>query len=300
MADPARDVGLKGGLGEGEEVCAEAGLALLAEEGLDEVVERALEVAQGDALADHEALDLVELRQVGRVGHIAAVDLARADHVDGRLFLLHGVHLGARGLGAQQDVGLAAHVGDVAAAVEDVEGVLHRAAGVVGRRVERGEVVEVGLDLAAGDDLVADAGEDVAHLADDVVDEVLRADGHAAPGQGDVNGAGGHLLFELGGLELLLLGLERRLDGVADLVGHLADDGALLLGELAHAAQGGGEAALLAQDGDADLLEGVAALGILDLGKGVVPQLLELFLETHVSPSRQRGAPVQARAQARL
>ena len=56
----------------------------------------------------------MELRQMGRVGHVAAVHLARGDHVDGQLAVLHRMHLHAGGLGAQQHVGLAAHVALVA------------------------------------------------------------------------------------------------------------------------------------------------------------------------------------------
>ena len=52
---------------------------------LHEVVERALEVAEGDALVDDESLDLRELGQVARVGDVAAVDLAGREHVDRRL-----------------------------------------------------------------------------------------------------------------------------------------------------------------------------------------------------------------------
>ena len=45
------------------------------------VLERALEVGERDAPVDGEALDLVEDREVLRVGRVAAVDAAEGDHV---------------------------------------------------------------------------------------------------------------------------------------------------------------------------------------------------------------------------
>ena len=103
-ANAAGNIRLGRWLGEGEEVGAEAGLALLAEERLDEVVERPLEIAEGDALVHDEALDLMELRQVRGVSHVVTVYLTRTDHVDGRLLVLHGMHLRARGLRAQEHI----------------------------------------------------------------------------------------------------------------------------------------------------------------------------------------------------
>ena len=58
-----------------------------------EVLERALQVAERDALVDDESLDLVELRQMARVGDVAPVDPAGHDDVDGRLLRLHHADL---------------------------------------------------------------------------------------------------------------------------------------------------------------------------------------------------------------
>ena len=63
----AGDVDLDAGLGEGEEVRAQADLALLPEDGSRERQQRALEIGQGDILVDGQALDLVELGRVGGV-----------------------------------------------------------------------------------------------------------------------------------------------------------------------------------------------------------------------------------------
>ena len=89
----------------------------------------------------------------------------------------------------------------VAGEVLDVEGVLEAARGMVGRGVERGEVVVVELDLGPGRDAVAEADEDLDDLGDDLVDEVHVARGATAAGQRDVDGLGGDAPLELGGRE---------------------------------------------------------------------------------------------------
>ena len=78
VADVARDERLDRRLREREVVRDELAPPLLAEQRLQQVVERALEVAERDALVDGEALDLVERRRVRRVRRVAPVDAARA------------------------------------------------------------------------------------------------------------------------------------------------------------------------------------------------------------------------------
>ena len=312
-ADAARDVDLAAGLCEREEVRAVARGALLAEHLADEVVERALEVAEGDALVHDEALDLVELRQVAGIGGVGAEHRARADHVDGRLLLLHGVCLHAGGLGAQQDVGLAIGVDlgvleRAGVVVLDVEGVTGASAGVVERGVERGEVVVARLDVGAVLDGVAHAAEDLLHLLDDLGDEVLGAHvGHAAR-QRHVHRVGGDARLEGRMLELVATVLERRLHAGAHLVGELAHLRALLRRELAHLTEYARERAPLAGDGDANLVESAEvrrppdALGRLGLdGLEVVDDCHPCcpFRSRAPGPPRPRGCDgtsVRARA----
>ena len=83
MAYTARHIDLCRRLGEREVVRTEARFAVGAEHSLAEVVERALQIAERDALVDDKALDLGELGQVAGVCHIATVDFARRHDVDG-------------------------------------------------------------------------------------------------------------------------------------------------------------------------------------------------------------------------
>ncbi len=193
-AEQAFDVELDARLGEREEVRPQTDGAVGPEELAGELVQRALEVGQGDAAVDGQALDLVEHRRVRGV-EVGPVDLAGTDDVDGRRLRLHGAHLDRRGLGAQQQVtdqgpGGRIGAGRVAGAAAfpaaahaartppqrgaliDEEGVVERARGVVVGRVQRREVVVVELELGTLGDPVAQAQEDVLDLADGARDEV--------------------------------------------------------------------------------------------------------------------------------
>ena len=82
----------------------------------------------------------------------------------------HGADLHGRGVRAQDAPAL------------DEEGVLHVARGVVGRRVERVEVVPLGLDPRARAHLEAEAEEDLLDLAAHERERVQRAErGRRAP-----------------------------------------------------------------------------------------------------------------------
>ncbi len=142
----------------------------LAEERLQEVVERALEVAERDALVDGEALDLVERRRVRRVRRVAPVDATERDDVDGRLLRLHRADLRRRRLRAQHRL------------VVEEERLQRRPRRMPEREVERVEVVARRLDLAAVDDRVAESEEDVLDLAPDLGDQVEVAAPHRRAG----------------------------------------------------------------------------------------------------------------------
>ena len=290
----AAHVHLAGRLGEGEEVRAVTRLAVLAKHALNKVVERALKIAKGDALVDDQALDLVELRQVAGVGRVGTIDGARADHVDGRLLRLHGVDLHARGLGAQQHVGLAVGVSlgvcDAAGVVVDhVEGVAGRAARVIHGGVERGEVVVGGVDHGTGLDGVADAAEDVLGLLDDLLDQVLVTDLRTDARQRDVDGLVLQCVLEGGGLHLGGALVEHALNQLAHLVGALAHHGTILGGELAHHAHQASDAALAAEQLNARGLELCGVVGACDELFGLFLEFDQIINQTHVFPFVSRA-----------
>jgi hypothetical protein len=120
-------------------------------------------------LVHGQALDLVEDRAVGGVERVAAEALARAHHVQRQRAGQHRPDLYRRGVGAQH------HPGPIGAAgPRDEERVLHLAGRVIGREVERVEVVPLGLGLGPLGDLVAHRDEHVG--------QPLRQRGHRVPG----------------------------------------------------------------------------------------------------------------------
>ena len=133
-----------------------------------------------------EPFDLVEDRRVRGVERIVAVHLAGDDDAHRRRLLLHGANLHRRGVRAQQQAiarGLALLSGDE-------ERVLRVARRMVRRKVQRLEVVVVGLDLGTFADGVAhrlEDGDDFVHHAQH---RMLDADGAVNAGEGDVEAFG--------------------------------------------------------------------------------------------------------------
>ena len=192
LGPAAADVDLGRGLGEREVAGAEAHRHVVAlEVGAHEVDQAALEVAHVGAPVDQQALDLVEHRRVGGVA-VAAVGAAGRDDPERRLARLHGADLHRAGVRAQQQWPA------VALGLE-VEGVEHLPGGVLGRDVERLEIVPVVLDVRAFGDREAHVGEDRHDLLGGLADRVDPPLLPLARRQGDVD----PLRLELG--------VERRL-----------------------------------------------------------------------------------------
>jgi hypothetical protein len=102
-AEDATDLHVGAWFGEGEEAGEEAGFDVVAEEGLHGVIERALEVGEGDVGVDGEAFDLMEDGGVGGVGGVVAVDFAGNDDADGWGLDDHGADLHRAGVGAHEE-----------------------------------------------------------------------------------------------------------------------------------------------------------------------------------------------------
>ena len=86
---------------------------------------------------------------------VRAEHLARGENLNRRLLLFHHVNLPRRGLGAEQEL------------IAQIKSILHVARRVVLRRVERGEVVVIRLDLRALVNLKAHARKGFDHLISD-------------------------------------------------------------------------------------------------------------------------------------
>ena len=165
------------------------------------------------------------------------------------------MHLNTARLRAQQHVRLAAHGSFVTRAVHDVKRVLHAAAGMVGRCIERREVVIIGFDLGPFGHRVAKAQEHVADFLGHAIDQMARAQLLHAARQRDVDRRRIDAGFQLGCSQRLLALLKRFFHDLAGFVHCFAHFSALLFRDLAHVAQVAGQRARLAHDRHAHRIE---------------------------------------------
>ena len=130
---------------------------------------------------------------------------------------------------------------------------MHLARRVAGREVEGGEIVVVGLDVRPLGDAEAEIGEDGGDLVDDLADRMDAAGLQrcATHRQGDVDRLRGQPVDEVLLLEDGAAGGERLADPVLEAVQRRSHDLALLRRHGAEALHQFGNAALLAQRGDA-------------------------------------------------
>ena len=189
---------------------------------------------------DRERLDLVEDGRVLRARRVPPVRAPGYGDVDRRLPRLHDADLPRRRVRPQQRV------------VVDVERVPRRPRRVCQRLVERVEVVPDRLHLAAVDDLVAEAEEDVLGLAHDLREGMEVPERRAVSRQRDVEA--------LGGVEPPCP-LERRLplvDRGLEALAHGVQRHAGL--PVTHLAQRELQLALAAEEADAHLVERVEGI----------------------------------------
>ena len=240
-------------------------------------------MAHVGALVDHQPLDLVEH---GRVGHVvvAAVGAARRDDPVRRRLGLHVANLHRRGVGPEQHA-LARLVGT------EIEGVVHLPRRVLGRDVERREIVEVVLDVGPFDDPEAHVGEDRDQLVQHLADGMNGADRLRARRQGDVHPLGREALVQV-------RPLQRRaacVDGIGQLALDLVEPRAGLLAgvdiEPAQALHRLGERRFLAERRDTGLLQRGQVAGRLDPGQHALFQGVEVFQ----GPYSGGRAPVERR-----
>ena len=161
------------------------------------------------------------LMKDGRFAHrdlIAPVDAAARQHSQRRLPTLHRSNLHVRGVRAQQELI------DI-----EKERVLHVARGMIGREIERLEVVPIRFHFGPRIERVAHLQENLLELAPNDRDRMQVTEGREAGGEGDVEGPLAHL-FLRGDLRGFFV--ERRFDAIAQLVQRIADGSLLFFRDL--------------------------------------------------------------------
>ena len=163
---------------------------------------------------------------------------------------------------------LMAPLGPASRGALHVEGVVLLARGVLGRDVELGEIVVVGLDVRPFGDGEAHVGEDldhlVEHLADGVDAPVLQRPG--AHGQRHVGLLAGEAGRERAALQLGLAAFQRLADARLEAVDRLPEGLALVARQGAQRRHQLRDAPLLAERGDAHALDRREIGGSRDLG----------------------------------
>ncbi len=169
-------------------------------------------------LVDHQTLDLVEHRRVGLVG-IEPVRAPGNDDADRRLLRLHGADLHRRGMRAEQ------HARAVLLRVEE-ERVVHLARRVSLGKIERGEIVVVGLDVRPLGDGEAEVGENRGDLVDHLADRMDAAgfERRGAERQRDIDNVLRHLPRQRDIAERYAAIGDRRVDAILHAVQRRAHD----------------------------------------------------------------------------
>ena len=123
------------------------------------------------------------------------------------------------------------------------------------RNVQRLKVVVIQLNLRTLSDREAQTEENLLELVEHDVQRMLLADDNVLAGEGNVDGFGFELLLQRRLLDELLLLVDDGLDLRANVVNQLADNRALLCGDVLHALEQSGQLALLAEELDTRIVE---------------------------------------------
>ena len=163
----AAEIHFEARLGVSEIVRTKTRLRVLAEQRREDVVEQRLQVAHRDVLVDVQALELVEVRAVRRIGRVAAINAPGRDDADRRLDLSASCGFApttcACGAGISPR-GVFLVTLPKRARVREIKRVLRIARRMIGGRVERIETVVLGFNFRAVRDGEADFAQDPAHL----------------------------------------------------------------------------------------------------------------------------------------
>ncbi len=143
---------------------------------------------------------------------------------------------------------------------------MHLARRMLFREVERGEVMEVVFDVRAFGHFEAHVGEDGDHFVHDLERRVDAALGARRGRQGQVDALLFQALGQVSGFEVRLAGVQHGLHGIAHRIDGRARGLALLRRQGAERLEQAGDAAGLAQRGDADGVERGQVVGGFDFG----------------------------------
>ena len=211
----------------------------------------------------------MEHRRVGLV-RVAAIDAAGRDDAKWRLLLKHGADLHRARMGAEYRPRAVRPLGEI-------EGVVILPRGMLRRNVERGEIVEVGLDVGAFGDGETHIGEDLGDLVCDLAHRVDAALGERAFAhrQGDIGALTREPRAQRRAAKRLALGFQRLSDALFELIDRLPEALALFRRYAPERLHQLRDAALLAECRDAHLFERAKVCRLGDSAKQLALDPLE-------------------------
>ncbi len=235
---------------------------------------------------------------MARVGRLLAEDLAGRDRAQRRVQPLHRAHLDRRGVGAQHELRTGSCRGvprtGRRARKLAIERVVRVARGVVGRDVQRLEVVVLELDLGAVEHREAHRSEQVLELARDLRQRMQRTALGAPAGQRRVEVAARSSRRERERVECCPRFVDQRLDRALQVVRGAAGGRPLLRGNARDLGQQAGDDAVLVQVAALHAPQLVGIGRLLDPGAGLIEQgLVSCF---HAVDGLTRPAPGPGRA----
>ena len=228
-AHAAGYIHLRARLRKGEKARAEAHARIRSEHGAGEGRQRSAQIGHGHMAVHEQTFHLMEHRRVGDV-RIAPVHPPRRNDGHRRLAGEHHARLHGRRVRAEDDP------------VGDVQGVLHVARRMIGRNVQRLEIVIFRLHFGAGDDFVAEPPENGADFFRHQSDRVLRSPPGKPAGQARVKARQGSRFRRRDKRRLSLVKQLRQ--PLLHAVGGLAEAGPLFGAKLGQPRHDAGDAAL--------------------------------------------------------
>ena len=145
------------------------------------------------------------------------------------------------------------------------------------RRIEHIEVIVDQFHLGTFGYAVAHSGENIRDLVQHSGQRMLFAKNDLFAGEGHIDGLFFQLVFQLVGFGTSGSLFDGFLNLGADLIGRLADDGPFLSGQLAHAAEDGGQFAFFAQVFHTGSFQAILGISSTDLIQRLYQDLFQLF-----------------------
>jgi len=216
-----------------------------------------------------------------RIDGIRTVNPSRRDHTDGRLLVLHDVHLYRGGLGTEQNV------------VSNIEGILCIPCRMVGRQVQCLKVIVIVFDLRTVCHRKAHAQKDLPNFVFHDGQRMHAAHLLRLARQRDVHGFCRQLMRQRSLRQTLLFVCQQLFDVRAHLIGELPHCRTLLRRELSHLLQDRRQLSFFSQILHTQIFQQFRIRTVSQRLLGSTADCFQLFFHTQFFPFRSRRHTAQ-------